>query len=187
MSNSMAMLSSVLSEKNVCQILPQSAIDKLTWITISQIKSPKSEPTLELNSRAAPRVEAHHHVSSSNTGKNYVGRRIIKKSHKYYGDLNTGLARYLNGQNKSELRMVKICNGILKIGPSWWPIPIGNWTPTGLLKQVAVRYATAWKEKITTGFEPGIAGIRNRRLAICAISPHLIYAHMLDLDKTCIE
>ena len=37
--------------------------------------SPKSEPTLELHRRAAPSVEAHHHVSSPNTGRNSRGRR----------------------------------------------------------------------------------------------------------------
>ena len=40
--------------------------------------SPKSEPTLELHSRAAPSVEAHHHVSSPNTGRNSGGRWIKK-------------------------------------------------------------------------------------------------------------
>ena len=40
--------------------------------------SPKSEPTLELHSRAAPSVEAHHHVSSPNTGRNSKGRQTIK-------------------------------------------------------------------------------------------------------------
>ena len=42
-------------------------------------KSPKLEPILELQSRAAPSVEAHHHVSSPNTGRNSGGRQIIKK------------------------------------------------------------------------------------------------------------
>ena len=34
---------------------------------------------LELHSRAAPSVESHHHVNGPDTGRNYGGRRIIKK------------------------------------------------------------------------------------------------------------
>ena len=41
--------------------------------------SPESEPALELHSRAAPSVEAHHHVNGPDTGRNLGGRRIIKK------------------------------------------------------------------------------------------------------------
>ena len=37
--------------------------------------SPKSEPALELHSRAATSVEAHHCVSSPNTGINSIGKR----------------------------------------------------------------------------------------------------------------
>ena len=44
---------------------------------------PKSEPALELHSRAAPSVEAHHHVSGANTGRNARGRRI-KKMQAYF-------------------------------------------------------------------------------------------------------
>ena len=40
--------------------------------------SPKSEHTLELQSRALPSVEAHHHVNRPNTVKNSSGRQIIK-------------------------------------------------------------------------------------------------------------
>ena len=46
-------------------------------------KSPKSEPALELHSRAAPSVEAHQHVSGPNTGRNSGGRRIKKDPKKY--------------------------------------------------------------------------------------------------------
>ena len=38
-----------------------------------------SEPTLELHSRAAQSVEAHHRVNSPDTGRNSGGRRIKKK------------------------------------------------------------------------------------------------------------
>ena len=37
--------------------------------------SPKSEPTLELHSRAAPSVEAHHHSDGPDPGINSGGRR----------------------------------------------------------------------------------------------------------------
>ena len=37
------------------------------------------EPALELQSRAAPNVEAHHRVNGSDTERNSGGRRIIKK------------------------------------------------------------------------------------------------------------
>ena len=40
---------------------------------------PKSEPALELHSRAAPCVEAHHRVSVPNTARN-LGGRLIKKA-----------------------------------------------------------------------------------------------------------
>ena len=45
--------------------------------------SPKSEPILELHSRAALSVEAHHHVNGPDTGKNSGGRWIIKKLYWY--------------------------------------------------------------------------------------------------------
>ena len=38
--------------------------------------SPKSEPALELHSRAAPSVEAHQRINGPNTGRNSRGRRI---------------------------------------------------------------------------------------------------------------
>ena len=38
------------------------------------------EPTLELQSRAAPSVEAFHSVNGPDTGRNSRGRRVIKKS-----------------------------------------------------------------------------------------------------------
>ena len=41
--------------------------------------SPDSEPVQELYSRAAPSVEAHHHVNGSDTGSNSGGRQTIKK------------------------------------------------------------------------------------------------------------
>ena len=41
--------------------------------------SPKSEPTQELDSRAAPSVEAHQRVSGPNTGRNSGGRWIKNK------------------------------------------------------------------------------------------------------------
>ena len=37
------------------------------------------EPTLELNSRAASNLEAHHCVNGPYTGRNCGGRQIIKK------------------------------------------------------------------------------------------------------------
>ena len=42
------------------------------------IQAPNQEPALELHSRAAPSVEAHHHVKGPDTGRNFGGRRIIK-------------------------------------------------------------------------------------------------------------
>ena len=39
-------------------------------------KSPKSEPTLKLHSRAVESVKAHHCVSGPKTGRNSGGRRI---------------------------------------------------------------------------------------------------------------
>ena len=36
--------------------------------------SPESGPALELHSRAATSVEAHHHVQGDKTGRNYGGR-----------------------------------------------------------------------------------------------------------------
>ena len=38
----------------------------------------RSEPALELHSRAVPSVEAHHSVNGPNTGRNSGGRRVIK-------------------------------------------------------------------------------------------------------------
>ena len=70
----------------------QSAIDKNFFIKVGRIghgvkcmaqihldTSPKSEPALELNSRAAPSVEAHHRVNGQNTGR-ISGGRWIKKN-----------------------------------------------------------------------------------------------------------
>ena len=39
--------------------------------------SPKSELALELNSRAAPSVEAYHHSDSHDAGRNSRGKQII--------------------------------------------------------------------------------------------------------------
>ena len=47
------------------------------WVTV--YTSPKSEPALELHSRAAQSVEAHHYVNGPKTGGNSRRRRIIKK------------------------------------------------------------------------------------------------------------
>ena len=47
-------------------------------LTLQFLKSPISEPTLELHSRAVPSVVAHHHVSGPNTGRNSGGRGIKK-------------------------------------------------------------------------------------------------------------
>ena len=44
-----------------------------------------SEPALQLHSRAAPTVEAHHRVSGPNTGRNSGGRWIQKKEKKTFG------------------------------------------------------------------------------------------------------
>ena len=46
--------------------------------------SPKSEPALELISRAAPSVEAHHHSVGPDAGKNFRGRWIKKDMYKMY-------------------------------------------------------------------------------------------------------
>ena len=43
------------------------------------IQAPNQEPALELHRRAAPSVEAHHHIKGPDTGRNSRGRRIIKK------------------------------------------------------------------------------------------------------------
>ena len=43
----------------------------------SGYKPQKSVPALELHSRAAPSVEAHHRVNSPNTGRNSGGGQII--------------------------------------------------------------------------------------------------------------
>ena len=48
-------------------------INKVQWVEIS----PNQEPALELHSRFAPSVEAHHRVNSHATGRNSEGRRII--------------------------------------------------------------------------------------------------------------
>ena len=45
---------------------------------------PKSEPALELPSRAAPSVEAHHRSDGPDTGRNSGGRRIIKTKRKIF-------------------------------------------------------------------------------------------------------
>ena len=53
------------------------------------------EPALELDSRAAPRVEAHHHVNGPDTGRNSVERRI-KKTLIVQDLLKTGFLRARN-------------------------------------------------------------------------------------------
>ena len=52
-------------------------------------KSPKSEPALELHSKAAPRVEAHQHSDGPDAGENSGGRRVIKKKSTVYRDIKT--------------------------------------------------------------------------------------------------
>ena len=57
---------------------------KIHHITLSRdfnypYKSPKSEPALELISRAVPSVEAHHCSVGSDAGRNSGGRQIMKK------------------------------------------------------------------------------------------------------------
>ena len=59
------------------EVIVGIGIQGLTVINTNRI-GPKSEPALELHSRAAPSVEAHHCVSGPNTGKNSGGRRIKK-------------------------------------------------------------------------------------------------------------
>ena len=51
------------------------------------IQAPKLEPTLELHSRAAPSVEAHHGIDDPDTGKNSGGRRIKKNNDDIIADL----------------------------------------------------------------------------------------------------
>ena len=48
-----------------------------TWYVVSPQHAPNQEPALELHSRAAPSVEAHHHVNGPDTGRNSRGRWII--------------------------------------------------------------------------------------------------------------
>ena len=49
--------------------------------------SPKSEPAIELHSRAAPSVEAHHSFSGPDQGRNSGGRWIIKLEFILLGNL----------------------------------------------------------------------------------------------------
>ena len=51
--------------------------DTVSWVYLDT--SPKSEPALELHSRAVQSVVAHHRVSGPNTGRNSAGRQTIKK------------------------------------------------------------------------------------------------------------
>ena len=44
----------------------------------NRISAVGPEPALDLHSRAAPNVEAHHRVNSPNTGRNSRGRQIKK-------------------------------------------------------------------------------------------------------------
>ena len=57
------------------------AMDKLLLLVVyafqNNINGHKSESALELHSRAAPSVEAHHRVSGPNTERNSQGRRMI--------------------------------------------------------------------------------------------------------------
>ena len=46
---------------------------------VKLVTSPKSEPALELISRASPSVEAHHRSVGPDKGRNSGGRQIIKK------------------------------------------------------------------------------------------------------------
>ena len=46
----------------------------MKWYLICNIK----EPALEVQSRTAPSVEAHHHVNDPNRGRNFGGRQIKK-------------------------------------------------------------------------------------------------------------
>ena len=52
--------------------------------------SPKSEPGLELHSRAAPSVEAHHPSVGPDTGINSGGRRIKNTSRKIVLNVKAG-------------------------------------------------------------------------------------------------
>ena len=68
---------------------------KPIWIWASN-----QEPALELHSRAAPSVEAHHLVNSPVTGKNFGGRRIKKivpvfLSLSYFSNQNLNLTVFL--------------------------------------------------------------------------------------------
>ena len=53
--------------------------------------SPKSEPALELHSRDAPSVEAHHRVNGPNAGRNSGGRRIINKNYAFLHNLKSSI------------------------------------------------------------------------------------------------
>ena len=58
------------------------AIDTRYWYQLNLMEKTQclqqrdKKPTLELHSRAAPSVAAHHHVNGPNTGRNSRGRQI---------------------------------------------------------------------------------------------------------------
>ena len=57
-----------------------------------RIKALNQEPSLELHSRAPQRVKAHDCVNGLDTGRNSLGRRIIKKlRHLRYKMLSLGI------------------------------------------------------------------------------------------------
>ena len=47
-------------------------------VDMCRLQAPNQEPTLELHSRDAPSVEAHHRVNGPDTGRNSGGRRKKK-------------------------------------------------------------------------------------------------------------
>ena len=54
-----------------------------SWLKTTEFPdtiSPKSEPALELHTRAPPSVEAHHRSDGPETGRNSEGRRIKKET-----------------------------------------------------------------------------------------------------------
>ena len=64
-------------ETAISKLMPYCLLQHVA-ITCPDI-NPKSEPAHEQYSRAAPSVEAHHHSVNPDTGRNSVGRRILKK------------------------------------------------------------------------------------------------------------
>ena len=64
------------------------------------------EPTLELNSRATPSVEAHHPVNGPDTGRFSGGRRIKNLTFKFEFQINLELLPWFL-ENCFQLKIIK--------------------------------------------------------------------------------